>query len=357
MIMRKLLLALAFAAQFAAAQVTTNPGVTGVSASQSSVAITGGTINGTPIGATTPSSGAFTTLSATTALPVASGGTGVTTSTGTGNVVLSTSPTFVTPILGTPASGVATNLTGTAVSLTAGTAINQSGGTVSATTGVFSGNVGIIAAPSVTTGQLLTASVNDAANDTTIGVGNTNASTTRIAAFRMSTGASGTLWQIFARNGALFIGRNSVSDDVSVGGTGGFQIGSPTGADKGVGTLNQAGATYLNGALLYSATAPTISSGFGTSPSIASSNGSATFRVNVGTGGTATAGVVGLPTASNGWNCSVSEFNPNATALLSVTIITASTNASVSLSNNLLSTGAASAWQASQILVLNCAAY
>ena len=45
-------------------------------------------------------------------MPVANGGTGVTTATGTGNVVLSTSPTLVTPVLGTPASGVATNLTG-----------------------------------------------------------------------------------------------------------------------------------------------------------------------------------------------------------------------------------------------------
>jgi hypothetical protein len=38
-------------------------------------------------------------------LPVANGGTGTTTSTGSGNVVLSTSPTLVTPILGTPQSG------------------------------------------------------------------------------------------------------------------------------------------------------------------------------------------------------------------------------------------------------------
>jgi len=45
-------------------------------------------------------------------LPVANGGTGVTTSTGTGSVVLSTSPTLVTPALGTPASGVLTNATG-----------------------------------------------------------------------------------------------------------------------------------------------------------------------------------------------------------------------------------------------------
>ncbi len=40
--------------------------------------------------------------------------------TGTGSVVLATSPTLVTPALGTPASGVATNLIGTAAGLTAG---------------------------------------------------------------------------------------------------------------------------------------------------------------------------------------------------------------------------------------------
>ena len=55
-----------------------------------------------------------------TTVAVAQGGTGVTSKTGTGNVVLHTSPTLVTPLLGTPTSGVATNLTGTASGLTAG---------------------------------------------------------------------------------------------------------------------------------------------------------------------------------------------------------------------------------------------
>jgi hypothetical protein len=54
----------------------------------------------------------LSTADITGTLAVANGGTGVTSSTGTGNVVLSTSPTLVTPALGTPASGVATNLTG-----------------------------------------------------------------------------------------------------------------------------------------------------------------------------------------------------------------------------------------------------
>jgi hypothetical protein len=53
-----------------------------------------------------------TKANAVSPLAVVNGGTGVTTSTGTGNVVLSTSPTLVTPLLGTPTSGVATNLTG-----------------------------------------------------------------------------------------------------------------------------------------------------------------------------------------------------------------------------------------------------
>jgi len=58
-------------------------------------------------GATTSAS-----VSLGTALPVASGGTGVTTSTGTGNTVLSISPALTTPNLGTPSAGTLTNCTG-----------------------------------------------------------------------------------------------------------------------------------------------------------------------------------------------------------------------------------------------------
>jgi hypothetical protein len=49
-------------------------------------------------------------------LKVTKGGTGVGTSTGSGNNVLSTSPTLVTPILGTPTSGTLTNATGLPIS-------------------------------------------------------------------------------------------------------------------------------------------------------------------------------------------------------------------------------------------------
>ena len=53
-----------------------------------------------------------TSLTLGSALPVTSGGTGVTTSTGSGANALATSPTLVTPVLGTPSSGTLTNCTG-----------------------------------------------------------------------------------------------------------------------------------------------------------------------------------------------------------------------------------------------------
>jgi hypothetical protein len=58
----------------------------------------------------------------------------LTTSTGSGSVVLATSPTLVTPALGTPSSGVVTNLTGTA-----SININGTVGATTPNTGAFTG--------------------------------------------------------------------------------------------------------------------------------------------------------------------------------------------------------------------------
>jgi hypothetical protein len=96
--------------------------VVGVSTDYSAVGITN-----TAIGASSPSTGAFTTVSASTPIAVASGGTGVTTSTGSGANVLSTSPTLTTPISASLTSPAASNLTlgtgtfGTALTFTSAT--------------------------------------------------------------------------------------------------------------------------------------------------------------------------------------------------------------------------------------------
>lgn len=92
------------------------------------------------------------------ALPVTSGGTGVTTSTGSGNVVLSTSPTLVTPVLGTPSSGTLTNCTGLPiVAGTTGTLSVARGGT-GVTTSTGSGNVVLSTSPTLVTPALGTPS-------------------------------------------------------------------------------------------------------------------------------------------------------------------------------------------------------
>ena len=85
--------------------------------------------NGTDVGAAITH---LTSLTLATALPIASGGTGLTALgtgvqtalgqnvTGSGSIVLSTSPTLVTPALGTPSALIGTNITGTAAGLSIG---------------------------------------------------------------------------------------------------------------------------------------------------------------------------------------------------------------------------------------------
>lgn len=125
-------------------------------------------------------------------------------------------------------------------------------------------------------------------------------------------------------------------------------------------TTRIAGAS---GSLVMSGTAPSISSGFGTSPSVPSNNGSAAFTVNVGTGGTASAGVIAMPTAATGWNCSVVNRTALAAGRASqsttagTTWQTATTTTTVTVTNLNLATGGAVAWAASDILALTCTGY
>jgi hypothetical protein len=106
---------------------------------------------------TTSTTFANLTTNVTGTLPVANGGTGVTTSTGSGNVVLSTLPTLVTPILGTPTSGNLANCTfptlnqntsGTAAGLSATLAVASGGTGVTTSTGT--GSVVLSASPTFT---------------------------------------------------------------------------------------------------------------------------------------------------------------------------------------------------------------
>lgn len=111
-------------------------------------------------------------------------------------------------------------------------------------------------------------------------------------------------------------------------------------------------ALRIGGVLAISGTAPTITSA-GTSPSIASSNGSFTFQVNVGTGGTATTIVLAMPTAPNGWNAYAENITATAAnRAAGDMVMQSSTPNSLTLQYQTVATGGALAFTASDIVAV-----
>lgn len=105
----------------------------------------------------------------------------------------------------------------------------------------------------------------------------------------------------------------------------------------------------------YSNATPTISSGFGTSPSVTAGK-VGSFRINVGTGGAATGGVIAMNfTAPTGWNCQVNDLTAAAAHVAAFTDRqTASSTTTVTIEHQTLSTGAVLVYTASDIVQLLC---
>jgi hypothetical protein len=129
--------------------VTTALGFTPVN--PSSAAITGGTINGTSIGATTPSTGAFTTLSATTPLAISSGGTSANVDTAA-----------LSNILGNPSAGTYGISCTTSTSCTSDASVIYTPSNVDITGGTINGTSIGATTPSTGAFTTLNASGNDA---------------------------------------------------------------------------------------------------------------------------------------------------------------------------------------------------
>jgi hypothetical protein len=120
-----------------------------------------------------------------------------------------------------------------------------------------------------------------------------------------------------------------------------------------------AGGFYLTYPFLiqtYIATSspPSISSGFGTAPSIANYNGSLVYVINVGTGGTASSGVIAMPYTSSHGLIAICNDVGNTAGLH--TYQTASTTSTLTLTCQ-NSAGAAAAWAASTLVYVIAMGY
>lgn len=204
-----------------------------------SIAATGsGTITATalPVGGITGlGSGVATFLATPTSANLASA---MTNETGTGSLVFATSPTLVTPLLGTPTSGILTNCTGTASGLTAG-AVSTINGLISQGTNITITGSGTSGSPYVIT------STNTAATAFSALTGSTNTS----AAMVVGTGAS------IAASGSGTITATAIAVGGITGlGTGiGTFLAAPSSANLASAMTDETGS----GALVF-ATSPTL---------------------------------------------------------------------------------------------------
>lgn len=107
---------------------------------------------------------------------------------------------------------------------------------------------------------------------------------------------------------------------------------------------------------LVQSASPTIAGGFGTSPSIIAANGPASFSVNVGTGGAAGSGNIGLPAAANGWTCTATDITTADGNHVATKQFGAGTTTSIQLIN-INSSGGVVAWAANDILRVSCLSY
>ncbi|HXJ94205.1 MAG TPA: hypothetical protein VMT20_15260 [Terriglobia bacterium] len=110
-------------------------------------------------------------------------------------------------------------------------------------------------------------------------------------------------------------------------------------------TSNVTSAFSLNGVKTMSATAPTISSGFGTGDAISQANGTAAFADTVGSSPGSTATFT-MPAAANGWDCSAYDQTTNTISVVQ----SGQSSTSITLKTYLRTSGAATSPSASDII-------
>lgn len=158
----------------------------------------------------------------------------------------------------------------------------------------------------------------------------------------LTVGAVGT-----GNGGVTFVGTTSGSVPCVVGAS--TSTVTCSGSWAASSAINAGSNLQVGGRNIFASTAPTITTGTGAT--IANSNGTSVFTINVGTGGL-TSIVIGLPTSgvTNGWHCTVNDR----TTTSATVFITKQTNSALSTSGctigNFTTAGASGAWTNSDLL-------
>lgn len=99
------------------------------------------------------------------------------------------------------------------------------------------------------------------------------------------------------------------------------------------------------GNLAFSGTAPTISGFGGTGASVSNNNGSVAFEINVGTVAPGNTGTINFPTATVGWVCRC--YNKTTTSSVNEIIVTSDTVSTCVIAQQVIATGSAANFAAS----------
>ena len=168
--------------------------------------------------------------------------------------------------------------------------------------------------------------------------------------FRGYNSAAGDPRIVINTNGSSYIG---IGDDSA----GGINLGFTAGPASGWGTIGMniaiTSGDVTMGTIKWFHAAPTISSGFGASAAINSSDGPTSFTMSTGSGSWGSSGVIGLPSAANDWSCTCTINNNAVNSTINRCMQTNDSSTSATITN-FNSSGTATAWNANVYLLISC---